>query len=184
MLDTLKIALCLKLCRHNLPDPSHDCLWVSYSHRAAMPRISSLESRARYSLHVRGRGGGALLSNFNVAFKSLSYGEGRGNTGSWYQLPLRFSAECAWMKCWAHPLGFLFKRPTRIETAAGSNWLLHVLVKMISKALRIFFKVVGILIQLSRSPRISRYLSKAINAKIRDVRLSNPVRIAVVMDSK
>lgn len=148
-------------------------------------------SRARGTAFMSGGGGGALLSNFNVAFKSLSYGEGRGKTRSWYtgKIPatisfLRFSAECAWMKCWVHPLGFLFKRPTRIETAAGSNWLLHVLVKMISKALRIFFKVVGILIQLSRSPRISRYLSKAINAKIRDVRLSNPVRIAVVMDSK
>ena len=141
-------------------------------------------SRARGTAFMSGGGGGALLSIFNVAFKSLWYGEGRGKTGSWYQLPLRFSAECAWMKCWVHPLGVLFKRPTRIETAAGSNWLLHVLVKMISKELRIFFKVVGILIQLSRSPRISRYLSKAINAKIRDVRLSNPVRIAVVMDSK
>lgn len=144
-------------------------------------------SRARGTAFMSGGGGGALLSNFNVAFKSLSYGEGRGEDGELITATisfLRFSAECAWMKCWVHPLGFLFKRPTRIETAAGSNWLLHVLVKMISKALRIFFKVVGILIQLSRSPRISRYLSKAINAKIRDVRLSNPVRIAVVMDSK
>lgn len=116
MLDTLKIALCLKLCRHNLPDPSHDCLWVSYSHRAAMPRISSLESRARGTAFMSGGGGGALLSNFNVAFKSLWYGEGRGKTRSWYtgKIPatisfLRFSAECTWMKCWVHPLGVLFK---------------------------------------------------------------------------
>lgn len=62
-----------------------------------MPRISSLESRARYSLHVRGRGG-ALLSNFNVAFKSLSYGEGRGEDGELITATisfLPFSAECA-----------------------------------------------------------------------------------------
>ena len=67
MLDTLKIALCLKLCRHNLPDLSHDCLWVSYS-RAAQPS--------------GGGGGGLLLSNFNVTLKSLSHGEGWGKTGS------------------------------------------------------------------------------------------------------
>lgn len=44
-----------------------------------MPRISSLESRARQS--PRG-GGGLLLSNFNVTLKSLSHGEGWGKTGS------------------------------------------------------------------------------------------------------
>ena len=45
-----------------------------------MPRISSLESRARHS--PRGGGGGLLLSNFNVTLKSLSHGEGWGKTGS------------------------------------------------------------------------------------------------------
>lgn len=39
-------------------------------------------SRARGTAFMSGGGGGALLSNFNVAFKSLWYGEGRGKTGS------------------------------------------------------------------------------------------------------
>ena len=46
-----------------------------------MPRISSLESRARRSPRGGG-GGGLLLSNFNVTLKSLSHGEGWGKTGS------------------------------------------------------------------------------------------------------
>ena len=47
-----------------------------------MPRISSLESRARHSPRGGGGGGGLLLSNFNVTLKSLSHGEGWGKTGS------------------------------------------------------------------------------------------------------
>ena len=40
-------------------------------------------SRARaVQPSCQGEGGGALLSNFNVAFKSLWYGEGRGKTRS------------------------------------------------------------------------------------------------------
>ena len=56
-------------------------------------------SRARGTAFMSGGGGGgALLSNFNVAFKSLSYGEGRGEDGELITATisfLRFSAECA-----------------------------------------------------------------------------------------
>lgn len=61
-----------------------------------MPRISSLESRARYSLHVRGRGGGhyfQILTLPSSHFGTVRVGGRRGvDTQEKYQLPLAFYA--------------------------------------------------------------------------------------------
>lgn len=61
-----------------------------------MPRISSLESRARYSLHVRGRGGGhyfQILTLPSSHFRTVRVGGRRGvDTQEKYQLPLAFYA--------------------------------------------------------------------------------------------
>ena len=61
-----------------------------------MLRISSLESRARYSLHVRGRGGGhyfQILTLPSSHFRTVRVGGRRGvDTQEKYQLPLAFYA--------------------------------------------------------------------------------------------